>query len=127
MGKSMKKRLQRNSGFISTYFLGILLYVTSVITVITFVDQQMIETYINMKQANQYLKEEIEILSDLKYRILSEETGEVELNSCTYSFEIEEQFIYVNVISEYPESIIVTIDPEEKIVLSYTCDRDDVD
>lgn len=123
----MKKRLQRNSGFISTYFLGILLYVTSVITVITFVDQQMIETYINMKQANQYLKEEIEILSDLKYRILSEETGEVELNSCTYSFEIEEQFIYVNVISEYPESIIVTIDPEDKIVLSYTCDRDDVD
>lgn len=123
----MKKRLQRNSGFISTYFLGILLYVTFVITVITFVDQQMIETYINMKQANQYLKEEIEILSDLKYRILSEETGEVELNSCTYSFEIEEQFIYVNVISEYPESIIVTIDPEDKIVLSYTCNRDDVD
>ncbi len=123
----MKKRLQRNSGFISTYFLGILLYVTSVITVITFVDQQMIETYINMKQANQYLKEEIEILSDLKYRILSEETGEVELNSCAYSFETEEQFIYVDVISEYPESIIVTIDPEDKIVLSYTCDRDDVD
>ena len=123
----MKKRLQRNSGFISTYFLGILLYVTSVITVITFVDQQMIQTYTNMKQANQYLKEEIEILSDLKYRILSEKTGEVELNSCAYSFEIEEQFIYVDVISEYPESIVVTIDPEDKTVLSYTCNRDDVD
>ncbi len=116
------KHSQRNKGFVSTYFLAILLYVTSVITMVSLVNQNKIKTVINMKRATVYLKQEIEVINDLKYRTL-EEMEERELNTCSYTYEVEEQFIYIDIHSDYEESLVVTIDPEDHTILGYTSNR----
>lgn len=124
---NMKKLSQSNKGFVSTYFLSILLYISSIIFLISIMDQKMIQTIMNMKLANIYLQQEIEVINDLKQREIVEEESNLFLNTCSYSYIKEDQYIYVDIDSEYEEQLVITYDFEENIILSYTSQRDVID
>ena len=59
----IQKRLRNTDGFVSTYFLSILLYIVSVITVIALRDKQNVQFMMNMKEANMYLQQEIRVIN----------------------------------------------------------------
>ncbi len=123
----MKKQLRNNKGFVSTYFLSILLYISSIIFLISSIDQKNIQTILNMKVANIYLQQEIEVLNDIKQRDLLEEENDISLNTCTYSYVKEDVYIYIDIDSEYEEKLVLTYDEEENIILSYSSQRSLID
>lgn len=112
------------NGFISTYFLAILLYVTSLITIITLIERENIQTIMNIKDANVYLKEEITILNDVKCKLLNDALEDIyySINGIDYSCSIEETLIYITTDSE---EIIISYDPTSKKVLDYETVRDE--
>ncbi len=87
----------------------------------------MIQTIMNMKLANIYLQQEIEVINDLKQREIVEEESNLFLNTCSYSYIKEEPYVYVDVHSEYEEQLVITYDFEENIILSYTSQRNAID
>lgn len=118
-GKKMRiqKQLRNNDGFVSTYFLSVLLYIVSVITVIALRDKQNVQFMMNMKEANMYLQQEIRVISDIKQQLLE---GNLEDNEM---YELDDHFIYVNITSGYPETLVITLDEDDATILSYTSTR----
>lgn len=113
----IQKRLRNTDGFVSTYFLSILLYIVSVITVIALRDKQNVQFMMNMKEANMYLQQEIRIISDIKQQLLE---GNLENNEM---YQLDDHFIYVNITSDYPETLVITLDEDDATILSYTSTR----
>lgn len=118
-GKKMRiqKQLRNTDGFVSTYFLSVLLYIVSVITVIALRDKQNVQFMMNMKEANMYLQQEIRVISDIKQQLLE---GNLEDNEI---YELDDHFIYVNITSDYPETLVITLDEDDTTILSYTSTR----
>lgn len=120
----MKKRLrQKNKGFISVYFLAVLLYITSIITVITLKERENIQTIMNINASNEYLKTEISIIHDLKCKLLNHtllESDEVWIDDIAYTYEVGETTIYV---SSEIEEIYVVYDPSTNKVMDYNVYR----
>lgn len=113
----IQKRLRNTDGFVSTYFLYILLYIVSVITVIALRDKQNVQFMMNMKEANMYLQQEIRVISDIKQQLLE---GNLEDNEM---YQLDDHFIYVNITSDYPETLVITLDEDDATILSYTSTR----
>lgn len=113
----IQKRLRNTDGFVSTYFLSILLYIVSVITVIALRDKQNVQFMMNMKEANMYLQQEIRVLSDIKQQLLE---GNLEDNEM---YQLDDHFIYVNITSDYPETLVITLDEDDATILFYTSTR----
>jgi hypothetical protein len=113
----IQKRLRNTDGFVSTYFLSILLYIVSVITVIALRDKQNVQFMMNMKEANMYLQQEIRVISDIKQQLLE---GNLEDNEM---YQLDDHFIYVNITSDYPETLVITLDEDDATILSYTSTR----
>ena len=113
----IQKRLRNTDGFVSTYFLSILLYIVSVITVIALRDKQNVQFMMNMKEANTYLQQEIRVISDIKQQLLE---GNLEDNEM---YQLDDHFIYVNITSDYPETLVITLDEDGATILSYTSTR----
>ena len=113
----IQKRLRNTDGFVSTYFLSILLYIVSVITVIALRDKQNVQFMMNMKEANMYLQQEIRVISDIKQQLLE---GNLEDNEM---YQLDGHFIYVNITSDYPETLVITLDEDDATILSYTSTR----
>lgn len=113
----IQKQLRNTDGFVSTYFLSVLLYIVSVITVIALRDKQNVQFMMNMKEANMYLQQEIRVISDIKQQLLE---GNLEDNEI---YELDDHFIYVNITSDYPETLVITLDEDDTTILSYTSTR----
>lgn len=113
----IQKRLRNTDGFVSTYFLSVLLYIVSVITVIALRDKQNVQFMMNMKEANMYLQQEIRVISDIKQQLLE---GNLEDNEM---YQLDDHFIYVNITSDYPETLVITLDEDDATILSYTSTR----
>lgn len=113
----IQKQLRNTDGFVSTYFLSILLYIVSVITVIALRDKQNVQFMMNMKEANMYLQQEIRVISDIKQQLLE---GNLEDNEM---YQLDDHFIYVNITSDYPETLVITLDEDDATILSYTSTR----
>ena len=113
----IQKRLRNTDGFVSTYFLSILLYIVSVITVIALRDKQNVQFMMNMKEANMYLQQEIRVISDIKQQLLE---GNLEDNEM---YQLDDHCIYVNITSDYPETLVITLDEDDATILSYTSTR----
>lgn len=126
MTNSMNRQSQTCSrGIVSTYFLAILLYITSFVSVLVLTDQNRLKTVMNMKEANQYLLCEIEVIEDLKCRLENQdlEDNTIVLETCTYTFEVFETQCYVSLYGEVEEEMILTIDPETHRILKYEAIR----
>lgn len=113
----IQKQLRNTDGFVSTYFLSILLYIVSVITVIALRDKQNVQFMMNMKEANMCLQQEIRVISDIKQQLLE---GNLEDNEM---YQLDDHFIYVNITSDYPETLVITLDEDDATILSYTSTR----
>lgn len=113
----IQKQLRNTDGFVSTYFLSILLYIVSVITVIALRDKANMQCMMNMKEANMYLQQEIRVISDIKQKLLE---GNLEDNEM---YEVDDHFIYVTITQDYPETLVLTLDEDDITILSYTSAR----
>lgn len=113
----IQKQLRNTDGFVSTYFLSILLYIVSVITVIILRDKANMQCMMNMKEANMYLQQEIRVISDIKQKLLE---GNLEDNEM---YEVDDHFIYVTITQDYPETLVLTLDEDDITILSYTSAR----
>ena len=113
----IQKQLRNTDGFVSTYFLSILLYIVSVITVIALRDKANMQCMMNMKEANMYLQQEIRVISDIKQKLLEANLEDNEM------YEVDEHFIYVTITQDYPETLVLTLDEDDITILSYTSVR----
>lgn len=122
----MLKRSQTDSrGIVSAYFLAILLYIASFVTVLVITDQNRLKTMMNMKEANKYLLCEMDVIQDLKCRLENNDLEETEivLETCTYTFEVYDTLCYVYLDGEVNEQLILTLDPESRRILKYEAIR----
>ena len=120
-----RKCLQKNEAFISAYFLAILLYVVSIISVVILKDEMSMRTMQNMKQADAYLRIETEVLYDIKQRLLTDTLSEEGfLQNGKYFLEQVGNTLYVSIEAEKEETLVITIDSSEKIVLDYVSQRE---
>lgn len=124
-GKRFHRHLRKNEGFVSYYFLAMLLYIVSLMSVILLKDVDTMYTEIQMIEAGNYQKMEIEVLYDLKERVKNDEfdLSMIALKNCSYSVEKNDNLLYVEIKGEREETMIVTFDPESKILLDYVCER----
>ncbi len=126
---SAERYLFRNrSGFISVYFLSVLLYCTAIVTIFMSNDRDRLITMMNMKANAEYTAMEIEVLSDFKCRLMSDELEEgfYETVSLSYEADVEESSAYLYIYGSREEILIVTINTETKRILEYETVRDEI-
>lgn len=123
--KHMKWYYASKQGVLSTYFLACMMYVVTIVITIASCDKALLETLINMKEANLYFQQEIQVIQDVKQKLLQDiPLEETQLDSLVYTIEIEDDILYVSIDSQYPQLLIITMDLETKMLLDYECIRD---
>lgn len=125
----MKKRLRilNDRGIVSMYFLAMFLYVTSVVSVLMMCDMDRMKTLINMRKANIYLNTEAEVIEDFKCRLLNQDIEEtiIDLDTCTYMFEMYDTQCYISIYGEMEEDLLITFDPSTNEILKYESIRNE--
>jgi hypothetical protein len=81
-----------------------------------------------MKANAEYTAMEIEVLSDFKCRLMSDELedGFYETVSLSYEADVEESSAYLYIYGSREEILIVTINTETKRILEYETVRDEI-
>lgn len=121
------KRLSASfhEGFVSTYFLSILLYLTALLSVVTINDQRRLETVMNMQENDAYFLQEAAVVSDIRCRLVNDRLSEGSFAAEGYSYDldIKKNRIYAEIRSTRPETLNIICDFEEKVLLDLTCVR----
>lgn len=122
--KEKEKQLRRHlfpghDGFVSTYFLCMLLYITSVIVLVMSNITYRMQTCMNMEKALERQAQDIHVIEDVKCHLLNDqlENGSYEVNGISYEAEKNDTIIY---ITKDHEQIVITYDPDTKKILDYT-------
>lgn len=121
--RPLKKHLfQRHNGFVSTYFLSMLLYITSVIVIVIQNISYRMETCMNMEKALERQAKDMHVISDVKCHLLNKdlENGSYEVNGISYAIEKNAGIIYVT--TSYDE-ITITFSEESNKILDYTLEN----
>lgn len=118
----MKKSLSTKSrGFVSVYFLGFLLYLSSVSGVVLANDILRMKTITNLEEDEKYFIQERDYINQFKYDLANERINED--SESTDAAEIQGTTVYIDVQSENPEMIMIEFDPGSKHVIDYECVR----
>jgi hypothetical protein len=114
----MKKFSQKNiKGFVSLYFLGFLLYISVLCTVILENDCHRLRVINNMKEDTVYFQQEKQVLDAFRL-FLTRDPDEQDP-----SFEIHDGTAYYTVEGEYPELVIIYFDPQTKEILDFDAEK----
>ncbi len=120
----MKRSLSGCDGFISTYFLVTMLFVISFVTMIAYCDRIEIRTMMNLQTAQAYFRSETAVINELRCMLASAEGDETSFSSSLFSASVNGTQIAVEVYGAYPETLILTYDPETRMILDYDAYRD---
>ena len=114
----MKVYSRSNSGFISTYFLSIFMYVSLLSSLIVINLSDRSKTMINLSTYSEYFIVEAQVIEELKCMLLKEEELPYERIGNT---------IYIAITDPIREDLIVTIDPITNHVMDYSVTRYEVE
>ena len=104
-------------GFISTYFLSILLYCTSFLTILLWNDQSRLQTVMNMKENDTYYHQEVSVMSDIRCRLRNgkiQEGTSITGEGYSYDLDLQEKRMYAEIRTNHPETLDILYDPEKK-------------
>ncbi len=121
--RQLRKHLfQRHDGFVSTYFLSMLLYITSVIVIVMQNISYRMETCMNMEKALGRQSKDMHIILDVKCHLLNKdlENGSYEVNGISYAIEKNAGIIYVT--TSY-DQIVITWNENTGKILDYTTEN----
>ena len=112
-------------GFISVYYLALLLWVTLAAGAVLAIISDKAETMINLQSHEEYLIAETYVIHDIRCRL---ENGEAEEGSflCgpySYDMHVSGNVIYVQIGGEFCESLEIEYDKESGMLTDYAVYR----
>lgn len=117
--KNMKKFLAKSTkGIVSLYFLGFLLYVSLLCSIVLGNDYHRIKAIENMKEDTIYFQQEKLILDNFRLILQKEQ-----IDKDTCPFEIHDGTAYYSVEGEYQELLIIYFDPQTKEIFDFDVER----
>ena len=98
-------------GFITTYFLYILLLVVSIIGIYSLIVQNKIKTVSNIKVSNEFLNQELIVINFIKCELLNDDLqdGNYTINNLNFTVSVYEDRVNVNVNSNLNETILINL------------------
>lgn len=120
--KSRMKKLSEHchKGFVSSWFLSILLSVTMVLSVMTLNDQSRMQTVMNMKKNSACFQQEAAVMSDIRCHLINGTLSEGTYQTGSYSYRLDVQAdrIYAQIVSDYPETLDIVFNAETQSFVS---------
>ena len=114
-----KYSVRHNKGCVSLYFLGILLYICAISTVVVENDCHRMKTLMNLKEDAQCFAQEREVILRMKC-VLSQKKEDIPLDAMSpYRMEVDQDRVYVDVDGDYPEMITIIFDTDTKKIIDY--------
>ena len=98
-------------GFITTYFLYILLLVVSIIGIYSLIVQNKIKTVSNIKVSNEFLNQELIVINFIKCELFNDDLkdGNYTINNLNFTVSVYEDRVNVNVNSNLNETILINL------------------
>ena len=98
-------------GFITTYFLYILLLVVSIIGIYSLIVQNKIKTISNIKVSNEFLNQELIVINFIKCELLNDDLkdGNYTINNLNFTVSVYEDRVNVYVNSNLNETILINL------------------
>ena len=123
--KNMKYHLPNKKGIISNYYLFIFLLLITLISCFLTNYVTELKTLHNLENANAYFEVEYVVIDDIKQLLLDEslEDGSYSKLGISYDVMIDENIIYVDILGEYSESLVIYYDSELNKLLDYDAMR----
>lgn len=117
--KNMKKySVKGHRGFVTIYFLGILLYISAVSTAVLANECARMKTIENLQKDSHYFIQERKAIEQVKC-VLKEENWQDEPEKWDEIMEIHGATGYIDIQGEYPELLILTFNLEQTQILDY--------
>lgn len=124
--RRMREFLCRNDGLISTYFLLMMLCACTWLMVFTYNSDRYLKALENMKKNSIYFVTEAVVIRDLQCRgIETCASGSYEKDGISYTVEAYEDCLYAEIGGRYAETLIIRIDREQGMILTYSCVRNE--
>ena len=106
------------NGYISSYFLYLLIVVTTLIASLTLSLQYRIKSLYNLKISSEYLMQESIILNFVKCELYKNtlESNSYNVDGLNFNVNINNDKIYIYVNSKYSQNIIIEYKIEEEVI-----------
>lgn len=124
----MKKSSEfSHEGFVSAWFLSVLLSGTMILSVVALNDQARLQTVINMKKNSVYFQQEAAVMADIHCHLVNGllEEGDYQTGGYSYHLDVRKDRIYAEITSGNPETLAIVFDPETKTFVSMSPFRPD--
>ena len=111
----------KNKGFISGYFLYIFMIIISLSFSVLFNQINALYTVENLDIYQNYFNQEYIVIHDLKMKIMESDTIDIssQKNGISYHAYCQDDVIYVEIDSEYSESLVVYYDNETMEIIDF--------
>lgn len=126
------RRMRKSSeyfhkGFVSAWFLSVLLSGTMILSVVALNDQARLQTVMNMKKNSVYFQQEAAVMADIHCHLVngSLEEGAYQTAGYSYHLDVRKDHIYAEITSGYPETLDIVYDPEIRTFVSMSPFRPD--
>ncbi len=112
-------------GFVSSYFLIVLLMVSTIVAAISTRYRYRFEVIANLKIHEAYLESESVVIQNVQCELRKGqlEEGRMAFDSYAWEQKLDGEVLYVTLFQPIPEELVIQIDLEKKIVLSYSSNR----
>ncbi len=119
--KNMRLAYIKNKGFISGYFLYIFMIIISLSFSVLFNQINALYTVENLDIYQNYFNQEYIVIHDLKMKIMESDTIDIssQINGISYHAYCQDDVIYVDIDSEYSESLVVYYDNETMEIIDF--------
>lgn len=123
--EAVLRRLCTNKGIISSYFLGIMLFVTGFVTACAFAEKKQFEALISLKEAEKYQEAESIVMSELKCGLRNEnlKDGAYTAQGVYYQLSVYDTSLYVIIEDPVQETMDISFNPDTKHITAFTADR----
>lgn len=123
--KPVQRRLCTNKGIISSYFLGIMLFVTGFVTASAFTQKKQFEAIIHLRKAEKYQEAESIVISELKCGLLNEnlKDGSYTVQGVYYQLSVYDASLYVIIMDPVQETMDISFNPDTKHITAFSADR----
>lgn len=101
-----------------------MLFIVSFVTMIAYCDRIEIRTMMNLQTAEDYFRSEMKAVNELRCMLKEAEGDETSFSSSLFSASVNGTQIYAEIYGEYAETLLLTYDPETRMIMDYEAFRD---
>lgn len=115
----MKESLHCRKGFVSAWFLMILMYVCVLTAVLAGNLSRRMQTVEKMEAYEGYFIQEAQVMADIRCRLKEERDEEGRHDFSPYAYDEEQNTVTVCFYGDYPETLVVILNAEETYISSF--------